>query len=159
MDFYAKTFPYITAVVRETLRLNPASVILLEEAIHDTELAGYHVPAGTEFFLLTRLTGLLHTPTERPFEFLPERWVGLEERDPELFKRQANLLLGFGYGPRVCPGRFLAITEMTMIVALVFSGFEITPLPRPPSVLPVIEEDRFTNCPGNLYLQLSPVNG
>lgn len=44
--------PYLSAVFHETLRRHsPVSIIPLRYVHENTELGGYHVPAGTEVFL------------------------------------------------------------------------------------------------------------
>ena len=58
--------------------------------------------------------------------FCPERWLHFEnEKDPTrpptvtppTVQTHANYL-GFGYGPRHCPGSFLAVTELSVFTAL-----------------------------------------
>ena len=46
--FNEETFPIIQAVIRESFRLNPPSVILGEENIVPTEVRGKSFPAGTK---------------------------------------------------------------------------------------------------------------
>ena len=58
--------------------------------------------------------------------FCPERWLQFPDNDPTkpptvtppTVQSHANYL-GFGYGPRHCPGSFLAVTELSVFTALV----------------------------------------
>jgi hypothetical protein len=52
---------------------------------------------------------------ESPANFLPERWIG---------KSQAG---NFGYGRRICPGRFIARNSLTIVIARLLWGFNIRP--------------------------------
>ena len=64
--------------------------------------------------------------------------------------------MGFGGGPRICPGRHLAMLEMSLICALVFSRFNIREFPVPPSAPPVQEVTRFTVSGENIRILLEP---
>ena len=45
--------PYLGAVFHETLRKhNPVPIVPLRYAHEDTEIGGYHIPAGSEVYLL-----------------------------------------------------------------------------------------------------------
>jgi cytochrome P450 len=61
-----------------------------------------------------------------PARFDPGRWLvrgdGGEVIDAGSAKRVA---MPFGAGPRICPGRYLALHEMKMVIAMLLAGFEI----------------------------------
>jgi cytochrome P450 len=59
----------------------------------------------------------------------------------------------FGAGPRLCPGRYLAILEMKMVMAMLLSRFEIESV-RTPDGGEAREHLAFTMSPAGLKLLL-----
>jgi cytochrome P450 len=146
-------FEYTQNFVKEVLRHRPVGPLNGGTALKDTVIGGYHVPKGTDIFMLTRLGGFLATPTPDPLCFNPDRW-NIEKTNPELYKIQSNVSMGFGSGPRICPGRHLAMMEMVIMVACVFSSFDIEFFPAPTGHEEIHEVVAFTQKPENLYLRL-----
>ena len=59
-------------------------------------------------------------------EFIPERWIS-EERDPT-WNHQPGLVMPFGCGKRICPGKRLAEQEIHIVAAKIFKSFTMQPL-------------------------------
>ena len=59
----------------------------------------------------------------------------------------------FGAGPRLCPGRYLALAEMKMVIAMVLRGFEIEAVTTPDAAEPR-ERMAFTMSPVGLKLRV-----
>ena len=59
----------------------------------------------------------------------------------------------FGAGPRLCPGRYLAILEMKMVMAMLLSQFEIEGVTTPDGG-EAREHLAFTMSPVGLRLRL-----
>jgi cytochrome P450 len=59
----------------------------------------------------------------------------------------------FGAGPRVCPGRYLALLEMKMALAMVLESFDIASVDAPGGSAPR-EQLSFTMAPVGLQLRL-----
>jgi cytochrome P450 len=59
----------------------------------------------------------------------------------------------FGGGPRVCPGRTLALLEITAVMAMLCRHFTFT---TPVDAPPVGEHLAFTMLPTSLRLQVRP---
>jgi cytochrome P450 len=124
----------LNRALEETLRLTPSLYFLPRRATDDTwvETADgrrMFIPQGThvvldvwhanrcEDFWGKALTGY---PADA---FAPERWDVLARhgRSPKEI-----LHFGFGYGPRVCPGKFLGLLEVGLVVGAFVKIFTFT---------------------------------
>jgi cytochrome P450 len=119
-----KDLPWLTATVRETLRLRSPAPFLFLEPICDVVLSGLHVPAGTPIFALTRHAALSGTDGPAPTAFQPARWLSSTSAPPNV---RADMT--FGAGPRICPGRQLALLESALVVSSVAKHFDLSLVP------------------------------
>ena len=117
---------HIEACLYETMRLKPVAPFIVLEAARDTRIADLQVPAGTLVWCAMRRDSLEAGCFDRPHEFDPGRW--LDERGAGAGKR---ISMPFGAGPRTCPGRYLALTEMKMVLAMLLGRFEIDEVSAP----------------------------
>ncbi|EPS38818.1 hypothetical protein H072_7435 [Dactylellina haptotyla CBS 200.50] len=116
--------PYITAITEEVYRWRP---IAPEGAPHlnreEAEYEGYTIPARSvivpNIWAITREEAVFGPDTD---EFIPERWL---EDDGKTVKSLP--LSGFGFGRRICPGRYFARNTIWVIVAQVLWAFEVSP--------------------------------
>ena len=108
------------AVANETMRLRPAAPLASATANVDTSLGEFHVPKGTTFVLLFRPPALSAANFADPLVFRPERWLG---RFPGAHEPSASL--PFGSGPRMCPGRSLALVEMKTLLSMLYRNFDV----------------------------------
>jgi cytochrome P450 len=105
---------YTEWVIREAMRLYPPAWAIAREALDDCEIAGYHVPKGTQMYLPQWL--VQHDPRwfEEPEAFWPQRW------DNDLLKRLPRCAyFPFGDGPRICIGNHFAMMEAVLILATI----------------------------------------
>ncbi len=138
---------YVHAVLQETMRLKSVAPLLCFEPLHPVELGGLHLPTGTGVFLLTRYVGLQEAAFRAAGQFQPERWL----LSPALRDQVPPVLVPFGGGPRVCPGRALAFLEIHAVIAMLCRHFTVT---KPEKAPPVQEHFAFTMMPTPLRLQL-----
>jgi cytochrome P450 len=114
-----ENLPYINAVVKETLRWWPiAPMGFPHTATEDITYGGYTIPKGS--FLLPAVWWFLHDPAvyADPESFDPERYLApRNEPDPAGD--------AFGYGRRVCAGRYFADESLFLQVALSVAAFDI----------------------------------
>lgn len=141
---------YCEAVAQETLRLkSPAPVAPLENNV-DIILGDVFVPKGTFIQVMTRAPALEETKFSEAESFRPERWL---DEIPAPGVHHPRTSIPFGSGPRICPGRSLALLEMRMVLALLARNFEIT---RVGAVEDVRETTSFVLTPVGVRVKLSP---
>jgi cytochrome P450 len=137
---------YHDAVLSESLRLKPVAPLLFLEANVATEVADVRVPAGTPVFLVTR-PHAVNRQDATATDFVPERWLDGSGRRGGDF--------AFGAGPRLCPGRNLALVELTVALSMIVKNFALS---SPPNRADVYEEFSFAMVPRNLRLQIGKRN-
>ena len=113
---------YAMAVAYESVRLKPLSPGQLLEAVHDTEVGGLEIPKGTNLFVLARHHHIDPQYFPDPHRYQPERWL---QGDASRMNRLHPSAMLFGAGPRVCPGRNLAVQEMVVALAMVARNFDL----------------------------------
>ncbi|MGQ0529671.1 MAG: cytochrome P450 [Panacagrimonas sp.] len=142
--------PYLRrtdAALNETLRLRPIAPIWGISTLRDSELCGVQVPAGTDLFMLVRAAAGCapsSSPTPR-FEPRDEIPVGADAGPGRA------ITLPFGYGPRMCPGRNLALAELRSVALMLARNFDIQAVPGDK---PVSELFSFTLVPQHLRVRL-----
>jgi cytochrome P450 len=117
---------FVEACAHETMRLKPVAPLNIQEATRDTVAGGVALPRGTIVMCLMRPAAVDERHFADASSFRPERW--LEGPSPSSSKRVA---MPFGAGPRICPGRYLALAEMKMVLAMLLSAFEIESVTTP----------------------------
>lgn len=120
---------YLTAVVKEVLRLHPPGPLLswARLAIANTTIDGHHVPAGTT--AMVNMWSISRDPDvwADPLEFKPERFVA-QKGELEFSVFGSDLRLApFGSGRRTCPGKTLGLTTVTYWVASLLHEYEWLP--------------------------------
>ncbi|CAN6203284.1 unnamed protein product [Urochloa humidicola] len=121
------SLPYLEAVVKETMRLHPATQLLAprlsrEDVSISTDGGGYDVPAGTLVFVNVWAIGrdpAAWGAAAAAAEFRPERFVGSSVD----VKGHDFELLPFGSGRRMCPGIALGLRMVHVILANLLHGF------------------------------------
>lgn len=117
----------------ETLRLTPSLYFLPRRATVDTLVTTedgrtLHVPAGTHVVLdvwhANRCEDFwgVERSGHPALAFEPDRWQVLADQGRSA---KDTLHFGFGYGPRVCPGKFLGQLEVGLVVGAVIKMFRL----------------------------------
>ncbi|KAJ4496923.1 cytochrome P450 [Lentinula lateritia] len=119
------SLPYITAIVRETLRYSPVTPLAFpHELIEDDIYAGYFLPKGS--IILANVWSILHNEDDypEPHLFNPSRFLDSNGQisDP-LIKDPATPV--FGFGRRVCPGKHIALDLLWIAIASILTSFSI----------------------------------
>lgn len=119
---------YVRYIVQEAMRLYPPAWWVPRVAVHDDEIGGHPIAAGTT------VAPVIYTVHRHP-----DLWPDPERFDPERFEpersagRHALAWCPFGAGPRKCMGQELSLMESTMALAMMTQRYEIAsdgPMPR-----------------------------
>ncbi|XP_068330919.1 cytochrome P450 714C2-like isoform X1 [Pyrus communis] len=110
----------LNMVIQETLRLYPPAVFIVRQALKDIELNNIVVPKGTNIQIPVPI-----------LQQLPDVWgPDALQFNPERFKhgivaacKSPEAYMPFGFGPRICVGKNLAMTELKVILSLILSKF------------------------------------
>jgi cytochrome P450 len=61
--------------------------------------------------------------------FIPERWLPVDARPSEFFDDVLDSQFPFGTGPRHCPGKLLAWSEIRIVLAKLLFQFDVNIVP------------------------------
>jgi len=134
-----------TAVSNEAMRLQPVAPLNFFMALHDTVLGDVAIPKGTGVVAIQRPAVLDDKHFVDAARFMPARWI--DEPSPH----DASTLMAFGSGPRICPGRTLALVEMRVVLATLYQSFDVE---RLGAASDVKERYAFTVMPSQLKVKL-----
>nr|CAD7433241.1 unnamed protein product [Timema monikensis] len=118
-----KEAQYLHACVKESYRLLPAAIAIARTLETDMELSGHNIPAGTSVVCHTWLACKDETNFSRPEEFYPERW--LPGSDRKSTQNSQFLVIPYGCGRRMCPGKRFVDQELHLILAKIVQEFEV----------------------------------
>jgi len=154
----AGEFEWIEHCSNESMRLRPVAPVHYSENNHATVLDGIALPEGTFVISLTRPGTVDALVAADAAEFRPSRWrqaatVAMQDERGASHRAIVKATVPFGAGPRMCPGRYLAMLEMKMVLATLARNYELidvgTDDGAPPS-----ERAAFTMFPEGLRMKL-----
>ncbi|KZT24415.1 cytochrome P450 [Neolentinus lepideus HHB14362 ss-1] len=120
------SLPYINAVVKEVIRWQPAFPLGIPHAsTADDEYCGYYIPKGSIIFGCS--WSILHDPVAypEPHKFIPERFLNKDGKlNPDV---QDPNIAAFGYGRRICPGRYFVDDSLYSVISCILATFDIRP--------------------------------
>ncbi|WP_394822280.1 cytochrome P450 [Pendulispora albinea] len=138
---------YATAIANEVMRLRPVVPSMFMEANTDVVLGDLALPKGTATWVLVRPAARDAENFADPESFRPERWLAQSD---SIDAHDTSAYAPFGSGPRICPGRTLALLEMRVALAMIFRNFEIVRT----SPRDIEEVLKFTMNPRDLRVRL-----
>ncbi|KAG6908819.1 hypothetical protein DXG01_003172 [Tephrocybe rancida] len=118
------SLPYITAITKEALRWRDVTPMAVPHLLHvDDEYNGYRLPKGS--IIIANAWAMLHDENiyPRPFDFDPDRFLKNGKLDPNV---RDPMHAAFGFGRRVCPGRYMAFSAVWIAVASLVATYDIT---------------------------------
>ncbi|KAL9235603.1 hypothetical protein vseg_010348 [Gypsophila vaccaria] len=116
-----KNMKYLTAVIKESLRLHPPLPLLLfRESSQNTKICNYDIAAGT--MVIINAWAIQRQPAlwDEPEEFQPERFLN----NPMDMNGTDFKFIPFGAGRRGCPGISFATVEAELILANLIARFD-----------------------------------
>jgi cytochrome P450 len=115
--------PYMLAVLSETLRIYPPAPASFNRITPPSgcSIAGSYIPGNTVVAVNQWSANHSSLNFTRPYEFLPQRWLG----DPEFESDRKKAMQPFSVGPRGCLGKSLAYAEMRLILARFVWNFDV----------------------------------
>ena len=136
----------------ESMRLRPVAPLTYVQNNAPAKIGGVELPART-LVLCAMRSGAVDAA-----EFRPSRWrIGAGAADDAAAapgNRQLTAAsMPFGAGPRVCPGRYLALLEMKMVLATIARNYELVEVGTE-SGAPPRERLDFTMSPVGLRMKL-----
>jgi len=127
--------PYLRAVIKESLRMNPALSLPLERIVPAGGLSVQHpddaksstfIPADTIIginpYVLHRDLRIFGEDAE---SWNPSRWLESSGNSAEKIKNMDHSLLSFGAGKRSCLGKNIAMLELHKLVPAVLMRFKV----------------------------------
>ncbi|KAF0638901.1 hypothetical protein FPSE5266_05719 [Fusarium pseudograminearum] len=117
---------YLQAVIKEALRLHPATGLPLEREVPKggATIGGYFFPEGT---IVSVNTWVAHRDREifgqDANEFSPERWL---QDDVDKVSLMNRFWMPFGLGSRTCIGRHISMLEMCKLLPVLVRDFDFT---------------------------------
>jgi len=142
---------YIEACAHEAMRLKPVGPFNAVETLQDQVVGDVLVPRGTPIFCVLRHDNLNERYFSQADRFEPQRWLdgqGLSEAT-----NAKRVSMPFGAGPRICPGRYLALLEIKLAMAMILNTFDIVAIDTPDG-RDAQELMSFTMTPVGLSLRL-----
>ncbi|KAJ5231522.1 uncharacterized protein N7469_006110 [Penicillium citrinum] len=129
-----RELPYLDAVIREAMRINPGIAMIFERVVPEEGFTlpdGRYLPAGTKIGINPAVTnrdyGVFGSDAD---EFNPDRWFQDGDESAGHFEARSKRMKDtvdfvFGGGGRVCMGRYLAMLEIKKLIATLYSLFDI----------------------------------
>ena len=142
----------VEACANEAMRLKPVAPLIMNEACEDAVVADVRVPAGTVVVCLMRPANLDDANFPRAEQFDPGRWRGGADAAASLSSAK-RIAMPFGAGPRMCPGRYLALAEIKMVTAMLLAHFDVVDVSAPGNDEPA-ERLALTMAPVGLRMKL-----
>ncbi|EIW86001.1 cytochrome P450, partial [Coniophora puteana RWD-64-598 SS2] len=120
-----ESLPYIDAILRETMRWMPVLPVNMPHGVTDDDtFEGYFIPKGQ----LCTITSeeLLHDEEnyKDPLVFNPDRFLDAGGK----LTNDMSHMMGFGFGRRICPGRYLAEGSLWSAMACLLATFNFSKL-------------------------------
>ncbi|XP_058732813.1 cytochrome P450 71A1-like [Vicia villosa] len=116
-----QNFPFLRAVIKETLRLYlPAPLLVPRESNENCIISGYNISAKTILYVNAWVIQRDSNVWKNSEEFYPERFLESSIN----FLGQDFELIPFGAGHRICPGLSLAVASIELILANLLYSFD-----------------------------------
>lgn len=113
--------PMVERVVKESMRVLPASAYLQRVTSRPTPLGPFSLSSGSSIIFSQFMTHHLPRLYPEPETFRPERWLNITPSPYAYFP--------FGAGPRMCIGGPLAMVILKAVLPTILRRFKVTVVP------------------------------
>ncbi|KAK1842043.1 cytochrome p450 pisatin [Colletotrichum chrysophilum] len=121
----AQALPYLQAVIKESLRLHPATGLTMPRVVPEggRQLAGAFFPAGN----VVGINAWIAHHNKEVFghdadDFRPERWI---DSSKEQKSAMESYFFAFGQGSRTCIGKNISLLEVSKAIPRVVQNFDL----------------------------------
>ncbi|KAF4863607.1 Pisatin demethylase [Colletotrichum siamense] len=121
----AQALPYLQAVIKESLRLHPATGLTMPRVVPEggRQLAGSFFPAGN----VVGISAWIAHHNKEVFgydadDFRPERWI---DSSKEQKSAMESYFFAFGQGSRTCIGKNISLLEVSKAIPRVVQNFDL----------------------------------
>ncbi|KAF9066791.1 cytochrome P450 2 Le.CYP2 [Rhodocollybia butyracea] len=117
-----KSLPYVESIYRETMRLHPPVPLGVNHvSTEDDYYNGYHIPKGC--VVIPNIWAMNRDPNvySEPNKFIPERFLDA----PSGPFTSINDIYAYGFGRRVCVGRYMADSSVWLAIAYVLATLDL----------------------------------
>ena len=115
---------YLEGLAQETLRVRSTTPIMFMQATETTVIDGVELTPKDMVVILSRVGAMREKNFSDAKAFCPERWI---RSDHEMSARcpvhEPKSVMTFGSGPRICPGRNLALIEIHAVISMLARNF------------------------------------
>jgi cytochrome P450 len=118
-----ENFPITFAAAQEAIRLKPVAPFMYMENINDEIIEGHHIPAGTLIFMMLNQQSSNEDLFPNAEQFNPMRWLDISSEQKRTFSK---VLMPFGAGSRLCPGRLLSFIEMKAALITILKQYRFS---------------------------------
>ncbi|CAG1972953.1 unnamed protein product [Fusarium graminearum] len=113
--------PFLDNVIREAMRVHSPTLIIPWEAQKDMTIAGTHIPKGTTVQIVPAMIQLNPEIWGSDADvFRPGRWEDMGGNASSPYAMET-----FSNGPRMCPGKALALLNMKVLLVGLIRDFEM----------------------------------
>ncbi|KAG2054867.1 cytochrome P450 [Suillus hirtellus] len=124
------SMPYINAVIQETLRWFPVVPLGIAHATsNDDVYEGYYIPKGAT--VMANAWSMARNPEKypNPTRFIPERHMSKAASEEASTNRRDDISFAFGFGRRVCVGRYVADASLFAAIVNILAVFRVERVP------------------------------
>eukprot|EP00899_Mesostigma_viride_P023916 jgi/Mesvir1/4709/Mv05634-RA.2 len=147
-------FPYVEAVIKESLRVYPPVAAMTRVALEDVELGGHFIPAGTGVIVPAMAMNMDPKVFPNPDVFNPDRFRG---KGGEEKKDYPHLFNPFGVGPRMCLGHRFAMLEAMLVFIRLYQNFSFARAPPTSLEVPLKVQHTIVSKPKNgVWMYVTP---
>ncbi|RXW17960.1 hypothetical protein EST38_g7905 [Candolleomyces aberdarensis] len=115
---------YLQALIMELLRWHqPGPLAIAHSTSEDDVYEGYFIPKGT--IVMGNIWHILHDPEIYldPLDFNPDRFIKDGKINREVTDPTEAV---FGFGRRICPGRYIAVETLYALISSVLAVFDVS---------------------------------